>query len=135
MGIDIRNVRQVIHIGPPPTVQEYFQETGRAGRDGESSKAILYYNNRHITRNKPGIQEEIKMYCWSKGVCLRRLLLQYLDVKQPVPVSPGHICCSVCKDICVCIECTFNFSCTDLSALQLLAIFTSNYLLKTKFSV
>ncbi len=42
MGVDIRNVRHSFHIGPPRTVREYFQETGRAGRDGESSKAVLY---------------------------------------------------------------------------------------------
>ncbi len=62
MGVDICNVIQIIHIGPPRTVREYFQETGRAGGDGESSKAVLYYNNRDIAKNKPGIQEEIKMY-------------------------------------------------------------------------
>ena len=108
MDVDI-HVRQIVHIGPPHTIREYFQETGRAGRDGKSSKAILYYNNRDISENKPGIQEEIKMYCRSKGVCLRKLLLQYLDVEQPVPVTSSHTCCRVCKDTCICIECTLNF--------------------------
>jgi bloom syndrome protein len=46
MGVDIHSVRQIIHIGPPRTIREYFQETGRAGRDGKFSKAILYYSNR-----------------------------------------------------------------------------------------
>ncbi len=76
MGVDICNV---IHIGPPRTVWEYFQEYMP---DSESSKAVLYYNNRDIAKNKPGIQEEIKMYCQSKGVCLRRLLLQYICCKK-----------------------------------------------------
>jgi bloom syndrome protein len=43
MGVEIQSVRQIIHIGPPRTIREYFQETGRAGRDGKFSKAILYY--------------------------------------------------------------------------------------------
>ena len=56
MGVDIKSIRQVIHIGPPRSVREYFQETGRAGRDGEQSTAILYYNNRDIAKNKTGFQ-------------------------------------------------------------------------------
>ena len=51
MGVDIPSIRVVIHVGPPSSIQMYFQETGRAGRDGLPSKAILYYNNREIARN------------------------------------------------------------------------------------
>lgn len=108
MGVYIHSVRQIIHIGPPRTIREYFQETGRAGRDGESSTAILYYNNKDIATNKPGYQQEIRMYCHSKDQCLRCLLLQFLDVKQPVSVSPGHLCCNVCKNTCICIECSLH---------------------------
>ena len=110
MGVDIHNVRQIAHIGPPHTIREYLFSTcpTRAGRDGESSKAILYYNNRDIAKKKPGIQEEIKMFCRSKGVCLRKLLLQYLDVEQPVPVTPSYTCCSVCKDTCICTVVIFR---------------------------
>ena len=81
MGVDIHNVRQIVHIGPPHTIREYFQETGRAGRDGESSKAILYYNNRDIAKNKPGIQQEIKIciagakVCVSENYCCSTLML------------------------------------------------------------
>ena len=51
MGVDIPDIRQVIHIGPPCSMKAYFQETGRAGRDGNRSSAILYYNNRDIGKN------------------------------------------------------------------------------------
>ena len=44
MGVDIPNIRQVIHIGPPCNVKAYFQETGCAERDGKPARAILYYN-------------------------------------------------------------------------------------------
>ena len=41
MGVDIPSIRHIIHVGPPRTIREYFQETGRAGRDGQSSTAVL----------------------------------------------------------------------------------------------
>lgn len=41
MGVDIPNIRSVVHFGIPGSVEDYVQETGRAGRDGELSEAIL----------------------------------------------------------------------------------------------
>ena len=43
IGVDIQSIRQVIHIGVPYTMEEYFQEAGRCGRDGLPSKALVYY--------------------------------------------------------------------------------------------
>ena len=42
LGIDIPDVRQVIHWGLTSTVEEYVQESGRGGRDGLSAQAIIY---------------------------------------------------------------------------------------------
>ena len=79
MGVDIPDIREVIHIGPPSTVKAYFQETGRAGRDGKPSAARLYYNNRDVAMNQVGMQDDMCAFCTSNNICLRKLLLESLE--------------------------------------------------------
>ena len=107
MGVDIRNIRNIIHITPPYTIQAYFQETGRAGRDGQPATAILYYNKRDISKNKCGMQEAIRKYCQSEGKCLRNMLLTLLDTDEKFmkTITPKHLCCGVCRLDCDCFKC------------------------------
>lgn len=51
MGIDKPDVKFVIHVGLPSTLEEYYQESGRAGRDGMPAKAILIFNREDILNN------------------------------------------------------------------------------------
>ena len=105
MGVDIPDIRQVIHVVPPCSMKAYFQETGRAGRDGKPSSAYLFYNNRDIGKNRVAMQDDMRFFCSSNDICLRKLLLKSMDSEQSAPVKPMHLCCSVCKEQCKCSQC------------------------------
>lgn len=79
MGVDIPTIRHIIHIGPPRTIREYVQETGRAGRDGSKSKAVLYYDNHDTAANRKAISNNIRSYCRLEGSCMREFLLDCWD--------------------------------------------------------
>jgi ATP-dependent DNA helicase RecQ len=73
MGIDKPDVRFVIHLDPPDSIEAYFQEAGRAGRDGENAFAVMLYNDadklklkKHITTAFPDIDSIKKVY---EAVC------------------------------------------------------------------
>jgi bloom syndrome protein len=69
MGIDISDIRVIIHWGPPSNLEEYVQESGKAGRDSLPAKAILMYG-------KPGnyVNEEMRSYGCNSLECQRKLL-------------------------------------------------------------
>ena len=105
MGVDIPSIRNVIHIAPPSSVKAYFQETGRAGRDGKLSNATLYYNNRDIAKNRAGMAEDMRQFCLSGNTCIRKQLLKSLDYEQSEPIYPQHLCCNMCANECQCKDC------------------------------
>ena len=74
MGIDIPDIRHIIHIGVPKTMEEYFQETGRAGRDGAPSVATMYYNNFDIRSGKHQVDEVMREFATSNS-CKRNITL------------------------------------------------------------
>ena len=95
MGIDCPDIRRIIHWGVPTTVEEYAQETGRAGRDGKLAVAILY----------EGVGEKyadakMKTYLTNHKTCRRVVLFQDFSEKD----VNDHCACKCC-DICAC-KCT-----------------------------
>ena len=52
MGVNLKNIRKVIHIGLPSNLSEWIQESGRAGKDGQSAEAYLFVNeNEDLKKN------------------------------------------------------------------------------------
>ncbi|NTU54016.1 MAG: DNA helicase RecQ [Chlorobiaceae bacterium] len=117
MGIDKSNVRFVIHADLPKSIESYYQETGRAGRDGESARCIMLFSNADIPKVRFFIDSMLdeqerhralaalsKVVSFASAmVCRRRMLLEHFDETYP---RDNCASCDVCQGLHEVFDCT-----------------------------
>jgi ATP-dependent DNA helicase RecQ len=109
MGIDIPDIRYVLHADLPKNMEGFYQETGRAGRDWKRSDCVLFYSagdirtiryfidqNKDPDRRRRGEEQlRVMRYYAEKDICRRRQILAYFG--EDLPDGNCHSC-DVCND-------------------------------------
>ncbi len=113
MGIDKSNVRFVVHMDLPKNIEGYYQETGRAGRDGLKSNVLLFYSYADVRKLKSFVEiegnkrqskimldklDQMADFASSKK-CRRQYLMEYFDEKHSGDCQSCDVCLSIDKKI------------------------------------
>ncbi len=102
MGVNFTGLTTTIHYGAPPSLDDYFQESGRAGRQGEQSTSTIFWKPldaplKNIRRNVE--VAAVRRFLENTSDCRRHTLLNFFDptVASSLPKRNLLLCCDNCK--------------------------------------
>lgn len=102
MGVDLQGVNKIIHYGAPGSIEDYFQESGRGGRNGEDACSTVYWKPADCPRREDPSTlhyrevNAVRRYLDNCTVCRRKWLLQHFDPTIAKPGLDSSKCCDVC---------------------------------------
>ena len=102
LGVNIPDIRIVVHFGLPSDIEQYVQEIGRAGRDNNDSKATLCYMSKNLIHCQ---DENLKIFVKNQTDCRKKLLMSFFKVNT-LTTEVLHNCCDICKQDCDCEQCS-----------------------------
>lgn len=102
MGVNFSDVNNITHYGAPQSLDDYFQESGRAGRSGAQAKSVVFWKPSDCPRKRePSTRRDaevvaVREYVENNTVCRRKWLMNYFDPECILPASDTSLCCDVC---------------------------------------
>jgi superfamily II DNA helicase RecQ len=103
MGVNLVGVNRIIHYGAPSSVEDYFQESGRAGRTGDAAKSTIYWKPSDAPRKENLLNPRnaelaaVRQFLENSKDCRRQQLLNYFDSTITIPENRDYLlCCDVC---------------------------------------
>ena len=104
MGVNFVGLNKIIHYGAPSSIDDYYQESGRAGRSGEAAKSTIYWKpcdaplKKDLSNPRNAELAAVRQYLENDKECRRRQLLNYFDhdLFSSVLCHDKLLCCDVC---------------------------------------